>query len=350
MTRYVLLILTLCATATADTVRLRDVAGVKQDVILLGDVANLKGKSAKAMGRIVVGRFEPRQARRPVKLTTIRAILDGMGVNWGKLALGGYRVCSVTRLNPAPATQDDSAVVTNPTQPIASGTKVSVKQQVMEQIARTAGASVNDLVIQFNANEAEVLGQSAVGRQLEITPRSTATLGRIPYTIREWRNRRVIQEHRVTADVALRTLAVVATNAMQRNAPISHGDVEVREVLVHDTRGRPLTSLDQVVGQATRGAVRAGAMIYPDDLRSPLLVRRNEIIEVRGIYGGLIFTTTARAREDGEADQIIMARRDGSKSTFPVRVIGLRRGEVVTRTSATQKSALISRTERMAHR
>jgi flagella basal body P-ring formation protein FlgA len=252
-----------------------------------------------------------------------------LGVHWGKLSLTGHQTCRVERRTTEPVITDESITLVNPQMRVDSLSTVSLRQQLIAHIVQETGASRDDLAITFSKSDNKALSQSAFGRRFEVQPKSTAAFGRVPFVVREWRDRSVVNEYRVTADVALWTLAVVATRGMQRGAAFGQADVEVREVLVRDSRGRPLSSLDHVVGQTARGTVRLGDVIYPDHLRSPLLVRRGELILVRGVFGGFALKFFARARADGEFGQIVMCRRDGPRKELPVRITGLRRGETV---------------------
>ena len=334
----IIVLVQLAGAVSADTIRLRDVAVVDGGVVYLGDVAALDGAAAEALERIVVGRLHPDQVQIAVELATVRAILDGLGVHWGKLSLTGHQACRVERRVAQPLVTDESITLVNPRTSVDSRSAVSLRQQLIARIVSETGDSRDDLTITFSQSDQKALSQSAMGRRFEIQPKSRAALGRIPFVIREWRDRRAINEYRVTADVALRTLAVVATRSVQRGAPFGQADIEVREVMVRDSRGRPLALLDQVIGQTARGIVRRGAVIYPEYLRSPLLVRRGELIDVRGVFGELVLTFRARARADGERGRIVMCRRDGTRKEFPVRITGMRRGETVAGDTAFDSS------------
>jgi len=65
-------------------------------------------------------------------------------------------------------------------------------------------------------------------------------------------------------------------------------------------------------------------VIYADDVRSPVLVRRGELVKVRCMVGSLMLTTEGRAREDGQKGQLIQVRNEASRENYTVQVTGRR--------------------------
>ena len=78
-----------------------------------------------------------------------------------------------------------------------------------------------------------------------------------------------------------------------------------------------------LVGQVAAKMMRQGAIVYPEQIKSPRMVRRGQIITVRCIFGGLEVKTIARAREDGAAGDIIQVRNERSRDDYPVKVTAM---------------------------
>jgi flagella basal body P-ring formation protein FlgA len=319
------LMLSLGAAVRGDDIRLLRVASSDDAAVTLDEVAMLDGDYVAQFADLPIARFEGDAQELTVSLDAVRAALGEREVHWGRIALGGYQQCAVERFVAQPSTP----TIQNPPRPIELDTALTIRQRVIDWLVAHTGVARDRLVIDFAESDRDVLSRSALGETLEITPLTNATVGRMPLVIRRWRDGEPAGEDRVIADVAQRTLAVVLTRNMSRDETVGRHDVEVQEVLLRDAHGEPVTRLDDVVGRAAVGMMRDGQIIHEDDVRSPTLVRRGELIEVRGAFGGIAVKLVARAREDGAAGQIIMVRRSDTRDDFPVRVTGQRRGVTV---------------------
>jgi flagella basal body P-ring formation protein FlgA len=330
-----MLMFSLAAPVRGDDIRMLRVASSEDAAVTLDEVAMLDGDYAQRFADVVVARFDDDTQELTVSLDSVRRSLSDQQVHWGRLALGGYQRCTVERFVAMPSTP----AVQNPSRPIELNTALTIRQRVMDWLVVHTGIPQDRLVITFAKSDRDVLSQSALGETLEIKPLTSASVGRMPLVIRRWRDGEPAGEDRVMADVAHRTLGVVLTRNVSRDETIGRDDVEVREVLLREAHGEPVTRLDDIVGRAAVGMMRAGQLLHEDDIRSPILVRRGELIDVRGAFGGIAVKLVARAREDGADGQIIMARRSDARDEFPVRVTGLRRAVTVQRNETDPKGA-----------
>lgn len=321
-----ILALLFAAVADADTIRLRRSAIVEGDAIRLRDIATTQGDRAAALDDMVVASFDGKAQVR-IDMATLRGDLSKRGVNWGLLSLTGFNACRVERVQPkqeqevAPEPAPAPAV-TNPGKPIDLTSAVTLKQRIEKFIGENVDG---DLEITFADSDADVLGVAAIDGQYTFEPISATWLGRTPMIVRQYEDQKVIGEHRITADVARRQLAVVAKGSLRRGQLISRGDVEIREVLLHDDHVKPLTKIDDAVGNVARGMVRDGNILGTDDVRKPTMIHRGDYIEVHCVSGSIVVRLKARASEDGEMGQLITVRPEGRRGEITVRVIGMGR-------------------------
>lgn len=325
-------------TALADIepqVRLRERSAVTHDVIMLRDVAELRG-GAEAFADVQVGLLLARESQTVITLDTVRKTLQEKNVNWGKWSLGGFAACRVSRMDADDAAVDAAIVadhaapaLINPNQRIDLATPVSVHQRLVRFMEMYSDAPAGDLTIRFSESDQKALAEPALDDRWEFEPLTAAPLGRIPVAIRRWREDQLVREYRVTADVSRRCLAVVTLNSLRRGQMIEAQDVEIREVVVSDGRGLPLSRLDQAVGQVCDSILRANMPVYAGHLKPPLLVQRGELISVRCIQGGIVLKVTARALEEGGRDQLIKVRSEGTGATLIARVTGARQAATV---------------------
>ena len=83
-------------------------------------------------------------------------------------------------------------------------------------------------------------------------------------------------------------------------------DLRLQDIAYTRTIGTPtLIDPDDILGQATRRSLRAGAPINPDDLMAPLMIERQELVTLVYRHGGLALTVRARAMDNGAEGQAI---------------------------------------------
>lgn len=318
-------------------ITLRDRAEVSIDQVMLGDVAALDEVSREWAGVVVSA---GQGATVTVTLDDVRRALDERGVHWGHLTLRGYRTCTVTRVGgaavaPAAAVTraaapvaiadhagDDAPMLANPggEADVRRGTLHDV---VLDRIAALAGCPREELVVELSEADRTLLSVPVVGARFEIEPLSGTGLGLVPVTIRRYRVQTGVTETlRVRPMVARRMLAAVLVTDMSKGQTFAPADVTVREVLIDSPHGVPLTDADAVIGQTASALLREGTVLYAEHLRSPVLVKRGQLVTVRALAGGLVIRTVCRASEDGTLGDAIKVRNERSREDVVVRVTG----------------------------
>lgn len=323
-----------------DSVRLRDHAVVTGERVLLRDVAELQGELSESLGDVVVATLGPAGAvsggsgdsggePAVVTIDSVRRALDAHGVNWAVVTLRGHGVCRVQRSDhpqDRPA-QIDRACAAGEADPMDFPSTGTLQDRVIELIERFAGVDRQQLRIEFADPDEQTLSQLIGRDRYELEPLSSVPVGRVPIVIRRWDGDRPVEVGRVTAEVARRRVAVVARATIGRGQTIAPGDLEPRELYL-TTPTEPVASPEHAVGRVAAAVIRAGAAIYPDQLRSPLLVRRGEPVTVRCVSGALVIKVVGRAMQDGGLGNVIEVRNDRSGETYPVRVTGTQEGTV----------------------
>lgn len=100
-------------------------------------------------------------------------------------------------------------------------------------------------------------------------------------------------------------------------------DVEMRMVPVRTADTGSYAALDQVIGQQIKRPARAGKMLQPGDLTSPVLVGRNEAVTIIYRSGPLTLTVKGQALSDAAAGQ-------------PVQVLNLMSNKVLSAVATDQ--------------
>ena len=312
------------------TIRLHDVAGSAGPRITLEEVADLDGEPARALAATVVGRLDEGMPRTTVTDAQVRRALGEGGVNWALVSMQGFQRCRVERIEPVDAgggdavDVDPNAVASNPNKEVRLDSAASLRGQVERKLVAAAGGDADDVRITWNDHDAERLSVSALTTRYEVSPRSSTGLGRVPVQVVRYENDRPADRFTVAATVERRVRAVVTRETLRPGDRIAPGDVEVRRVYLDQMPESPLEEVELVEGRVAASRVVEGGVLFPDDIRSRVLVERGELVTVRAIAGNVVVRTVARATEDGSLDQRIRLRHDQSRETFTAVVTGRR--------------------------
>ncbi len=328
--------------ARADSVRLYDQVGVEGPTVTLAHVAQLQGTSAQLHGNIVLATLEDGHAQYTVTLDAIEKALDDAGVNWGRVSLRGFNTCLVTRITqPQIATPDQGqAVAANIETPIGLQTAMTLRGVLEQHINDRAASQLGDIRIDFSERDAKKLDIPILGRSIEIEPISTNTLGKVPVVIRLYDAQRIAETIRVNAKVQHVLLAVVADGPIARGEVFTRSRLKVQECYVDDNAVTPITDPTAIIGKESSISLRAGEMISIRKVKSPIMVKRGEHVEVRCFIGGLIVKTTGYAAENGSLDDLIRLRSDSTGEDYYAVVTG--RHQAVVSSSVTPMAPVVT--------
>ena len=331
--------------ARADTVRLYDQIGVESPSVTLAQVAQLEGPSAKALGHVVLATLDDSRSELTVTLDQVQAALDQAGVNWGLVSLRGFNACRVTRLSqpPEPILDRGQAVAANIETPIGLGSALTLRGLLEQRLAEHAGVPRADLRIRFSDHDVKRLDIPILGRTVEIEPGTVKTLGRVPVVLRLYDAKRIAETIRVNAQVQRVLLAVVADGPIARGEVFTRDRLKVQESTVDDDAVVPITDPGTILGQESSKALRTGEMISMRMVKSPVMVKRGELVDVRCFVGGLIVRTVGRAAEKGSVDDLIRIRNESNGEYYLATVTG--RQQAVIASGAARRadaSALIA--------
>ena len=316
--------------ARADSVRLYDQVGVEGQVVTLSQVAELIGPAAQAHSDLVLVTLEEGRSENSITMDMIEDALDNAGVNWGLVSLRGFNACKVTRLvEPKAMTPEPGqAVAANIETPIGLQTTLTLRGMVEQYITDAATLSKGDLRIEFSERDTEKLDLPILGRSIEIEPVGINTLGRVPLMIRLYDEQRVAQTIQVSAKVQHVLLAVVADTPISRGDVFRRSHLKVRECIVDSDAVEPVTDPGKIIGQESATSLRAGEMISINKVKSPVMVKRGELVNVRCFVGGLVVRTADYATENGSLNDMIRLRSDSTGDEYYAVVTGHRQAVV----------------------
>jgi flagella basal body P-ring formation protein FlgA len=151
----------------------------------------------------------------------------------------------------------------------------------------------------------------------------------------------------VNADVAEAAMPiVVAKRAVDRGKPITAADVEVRMMQPSAKSAGQRASFDsieKIIGMEAKQPMQQDEVVYADQVQSPVLVKRGELISVSSRSGGIAVSTRAKAMQDGSNGDLVQVESLDSKQRYDARVVGLREASVFAPTRVV--SAPVDRTK-----
>ncbi|BBA32608.1 SAF domain family [Methylocaldum marinum] len=115
---------------------------------------------------------------------------------------------------------------------------------------------------------------------------------------------------------------VVLKNAVRQGARLTETDLGLERRDLAELRGSYFTSYEPVINRPVRRTLAAGAVLSPDWLTVPKLIRRGQKVTIQAQSSHVAVKMSGRALSDGEAGQRIRVRNDQSKRIVEGMVAG----------------------------
>lgn len=313
------------------SIRLLDQAGCQTQQVRLVDIAELQGDYALSLADTVIAAFKHHNDRQlNITLDDIRNVLSSDDVNWARLSLRGYTNCQVNQMivEQELEPENEVAVVSNLETEVGLETSVTLKDRILALVQRELDIDQSDLQLTYSTRDENLVLRNIMTGQYELEPVLGVRVGRIPITIRRYENGRIEETFTVTTEVKRRALVVVATATISRGSLFNSDNIKVTEVWLDNDRGEPIEDPELIKGQMASTVLRQDTVIYPEHVRSPLLIKRGELVTVRCFSGVLVVRTVAKAMEDGALDEMIQVRNENTRETFSAIVTGRRQAVV----------------------
>lgn len=343
-------------TVAAVEVRLRERVVTNSPLVRLGDVADLTladNQQRELLAAITVMPAPAPGTQRFVSRQTIEELLVVHGVEpWDVRFTGSSQVTieRASEINNTPEGSQSNAVVTRLNRHaaiLAGQAEEATSIKLEEARAKLLREELNRLITAYLNTKCDDVGQWRVG--CEVADRHLAVLnaatsppvcsgGAAPWTGRQrflvsFQTRNGATQIPVYADVAIASRPiVVAARPVERGAIITAADVELRntDLTASGSLRRPaIVAVGDAIGMEVRHAIRAGEPLFLDQLRSPVVVKRGEVITVTSQAGGIRVRTTARARQDAAVGELVQVESLETRERYDVRVTGPREATIL---------------------
>jgi flagella basal body P-ring formation protein FlgA len=320
-----LIIAILCAaTMQGAEIRFRQQAQCSGQVVRLGDVADIISvdrREREALREIELG---------PSSLTRqtlyAREVQESLAAQGVKLVQHEFSGAAAILLSPN-----------------ADARAAADRQPISKSAANLARTSAADAILAHlksaaDADEDWTVEVDLTAEQLRLIAgeraRLSASGGRAPWTGAQsftvtLPRAQGAQSFTVAADVKPAPRAVVAINAIARGERIRAGDVALERIKAGSPQRITFQSLEEVIGKEAARTIAAGQTLDNQSVRSPLLIKRGDVVDVFARAGGVQVSTKARAREEGSHGDLINVELLSDRRPLIARVCGIQEVEIL---------------------
>ena len=315
--------------ADAAEIRLKSDCVVGGPLVRLGDVADLLNcddDQANELARIEL--FPAPALVRYVRAGEVRELLALTGIDDARFQFTGAAVVavypSVRRVGAVEDRDDDDAQTRNG---VDAATARRARQRVEQAITQYLRDSVDaQAAWNVEADPADVSASAVAlaGGALRVEGGADPWTGRQAFavTVHSLQGDRRLQ---VRADVSLPEMVVVAARSLRRGEIVGEGDV----ALAHASGSNSaLTRIEDATGRELTRSVSIGQPIDEKSVRSPVLVRRGEVVTVMAYAAGVRVRTTAVARDEGSLGDLVAVQTLDRKQQYMARVAAFQTVEV----------------------
>jgi flagella basal body P-ring formation protein FlgA len=338
--------------AVAVEVRLREKVVPKASVVRLGDIADISAKDREVAKKLAVIPLMPAPAPETERFLRKREIADMLaanGVEVGDIHFTGAEQVGIAALGKVQtaAFQDATGGATNQRSVVLTG------GQSDATVAKLSDGQATDYknelcrvisdYLKTKSGKAEIgtIDCNVPDRQLAQFAQATAAPvcsgGSDPWTGKQKFTLSVVTPKGpaqivVNADVAeAATPMVVAKRPVVRGNVITAADVEVRTLepsAKNAGRRAGFDSIEKLIGMEAKQPLQQDEVVYADEVQSPVLVKRGELITVSSRSGSICVRTSAKAVQDGSKGDLIQVESVDSKQRYDARVVGIREASV----------------------
>ncbi len=314
--------------ASAIELQLREDVRAAGALVLVGDIAEVHGKSGEDTDQIAgidLLPAPPIGEKRTLRLREIQDLLAVRGANLGMLRFSG--ASQVIIRGPKRETPvAETPIRRKPTTRPVAKTKVTeaVRTSIVKYLNETQGELGWQAKLELNDDKAAQI--DALGTSL------VATGGQAPWSGKQrfalGAENGVAEPVEVTVQIELPPALVVAKYSLPRGVLVRADDVRLQPGIGTSGKAEVFTTIEEVVGKETNRVIAEGQILDDQALRRRVLFKRGEIVTVHSRSQGVNVHMTARARDDGSEGDLVMVETIEDRKGFMARVCGPQQAEV----------------------
>jgi flagella basal body P-ring formation protein FlgA len=320
--------------AGAAEFRLRNRCEVAEPVVTLADVAEILAPDPAQRKHLAAIELFPAPLAGQTRFVRQREIEDLLalrGVNLLGHHFSGAGQVQIARRSQSERSGSEPAAAASVVHRAARLLREAIVQYLAEQVSKDEPWSVE---VQLDARHAEAV--SAAGERISVSGGAPPWTGQQQFEVTV-ESPKGPARFSVAATVTLPPAVAVTLRSLARGAVVQPGDVGLQRGLTLDGKDSSdvFHSIDDLLGSETTRAIPAGKVVEHAFVRPPLLVHRGQVVTVYAKSAGIRVRTTARAREDGSLGDLVAVESLLDRTSYFVRVCGIREVEVYARSIRT---------------
>ncbi len=307
----------------AAEIRFRSQAKTDGHVVRLGDVAEII--TADEHERELLRALELGPGSPGRQMLAAREVQDRLAASGVKLVDHQFAGAAViTVLTDASLTKTDARSLSKSAINLAN---TAVADAIVAHLRKNADAD-EEWTVAIELTPEQVRAVGAQGRRVGVAGGEAPWTGvqRFAVTMPRQPGQELFS---VMAEVKPSPRAVVAVHPISRGERVRAADVELQRIKA-GTPPRPVfQTLDDVIGKETTRNVVPGQVLDEDYVRSPLLVRRGDVVDLYARSGGVQVHTQARAKQEGSHGSLIQVELLSDRRALVARVCGIQEVEIL---------------------
>lgn len=289
--------------------KLRARVETQNDTLTLGDVLVAVSDDADLTQRVLAASALPAPLVPGTNYLTYQQVvgrLNELGVNLGRVLLGGAAVCEIRFQKPAPPRTESAekqrpsaAARAGPSETPAPAGARTLADVLREYVAAQVRALGGTAEIEFERGGQDLLSLTTPPWEFHVSSSSPTRLGLREFRVVIRQNGQTQRTVEVAGRVTLACPAVVARRPLSIGNTVRADDVQL-ETRVFDRDDRlGLTELERVIGQQVKRFVPAGDLVSADALKPVDLVQRSRPVTVLGASDRVQVRLTGTALDSG---------------------------------------------------
>ncbi len=297
-------------------------------IVSLGDVAEVSaadGAEKEKLSRMELFPAPPAGQQRILRARELQDLLCSRGVNSAELRLSGA----------------SQVIVGGPSEPARAAEPRTVSASAMKRAERAVSEAIVKLLeTRVSAEETWQVDARLTDAQARLVPADGQKIvvrgGEPPWTGAQQfevsgSDATGAAGFAVPASVERLPPVVVAAKAVGRGDTLRSTDVKLQRAAAGVERAGAFHAIEDVVGTEAAQAIAAGTVLQASFVRSPIMVRRGEVVTVHSRAAGIRIRVTARAREDAALGELVTVESLSDRKIYTARVCGLQEAEVYAR-------------------
>jgi flagella basal body P-ring formation protein FlgA len=304
-------------------IEVRESAELRSSIVRLGDVAEIVSADADEVAQLAAIPLLPAPApgtQAFLSTTQLRDLLAANAVNVGFIQIHGAATVAIsTPAVDAPKSLGGEIAAARPKRDDVSQQTAAA---ILQYLKHLTGHELWEVTVNANPKLVDLCSMS--GPQLTVGGGQAPWTGRQRFDVAGIGGVAPVTTY---ANVVRVEMVVVAVRPIAAGDFIRATDVALRPH-IGQMSDKIATSLEQVVGKETRQAIRADGLLYINQVRSPLLVRKGERVTVRARAGSVVARTYGTVQQDGSLGELVQVQALEGRERYAARVSGFRELEV----------------------